>query len=43
MYHAQKIYCRIQQKLIPVAVVRMRAIPTERPPLVSEVSAKLCR
>jgi hypothetical protein len=30
-------------KLNSVAVVRKRTIPTERPPLVSEVSAKLLR
>jgi hypothetical protein len=29
-------------KLNSVAVVRKRTIPTERPPLVGEVSAKLC-
>jgi hypothetical protein len=26
----------------PVAIIRKRTIPTERPPLVGEVSAKLC-
>jgi hypothetical protein len=31
------------KKLNSVAVVRKRTIPTERPPLVGEVSANLCR
>jgi hypothetical protein len=31
-----------KKKLNSVAVVRKRTIPTERPPLVGEVSAKLC-
>jgi hypothetical protein len=30
------------KKLNSVAVVRKRTIPTERPPLVGEVSANLC-
>jgi hypothetical protein len=32
----------IEQKLNSVAVVRKRTIPTERPPLVGEVSVNLC-
>jgi hypothetical protein len=32
-----------KKKLNSVAVVRKRTIPTERPPLVGEVSVKLCR
>jgi hypothetical protein len=31
-----------KKKLNSVAVVRKRTIPTERPPLVGEVSANLC-
>jgi hypothetical protein len=29
-------------KLNSMAIVRKRTIPTERPPLVSEINAKLC-
>jgi hypothetical protein len=32
----------LKKKLNSVAVVRKRTIPTERPPLVGEVSANLC-
>jgi hypothetical protein len=32
----------IKNKLNSVALVRERTIPTERPPLVGEVSANLC-
>jgi hypothetical protein len=33
---------RSKNKVNSVAVVRKRTIPTERPPLVSEVSANFC-
>jgi hypothetical protein len=33
----------IKKNLNSVAVVRKRTIPTERPPLVGEVSANFCR
>jgi hypothetical protein len=32
----------LMKKINSVAVVRKRTIPTERPPLVDEVSANLC-
>jgi hypothetical protein len=32
----------LQTKLNSVALVRKRTIPTERPPLVGEISANLC-
>jgi hypothetical protein len=33
----------LKTKLNPMALVRERTIPTERPPLVGEVSANFCR
>jgi hypothetical protein len=32
----------LKKKLNSVALVRKRTIPTERPPLVGEISANLC-
>jgi hypothetical protein len=37
-----KLTTHLHLKLNSVAVVRKRTIPTERPPLVGEVSANLC-
>jgi hypothetical protein len=40
--HAHIQPTALPKKLNSVAVVRKRTIPTERPPLVGEVSANLC-
>jgi hypothetical protein len=36
------VLSRIKEKRTPWPVVRKRTIPTERPPLVDEVSANFC-
>jgi hypothetical protein len=38
----QNIDYKLQEKKTPWLLVRKRTIPTERPPLVGEVSANFC-